>query len=213
MANHIMVSDLPPNFPTLTDGRVLMAALAGMDKDRFSLTFLNGIQVCCASGSSCNVHPNAAPVEESPHCCMNCTLKFHSCIACSGSCFRDWFLIVVVGERFSKLMLPQFGKEKFDQYNNNLSFSPLELYSYCKSSLPLSMDACRLSDAATTLAKASLSSTVATTLTEASLESNDASGNNHGGITNNSVACADTDGILGFDMRSEQHYKDNKILR
>jgi hypothetical protein len=36
LINHIMVSKLPPDFPTLPDGRVLAAALGGMDKDRFS---------------------------------------------------------------------------------------------------------------------------------------------------------------------------------
>jgi len=85
-----MDSDLSPACPTLPDGRVLTAALAGMDEDRFGFMFLNGMQVCCASGSSCNIHPNATPVEESIHCCMNCTLKFHLCITCSGCYFRDW---------------------------------------------------------------------------------------------------------------------------
>ena len=95
--NHIMVSDLPPNCSTLPDGHVFTAAFVGMDKDRFSSMFLNDIQVRCASGSSCNVHSNAAPVEESPHHCMNCALKFHLCITCSGSRFGDWFLVVTGG--------------------------------------------------------------------------------------------------------------------
>jgi hypothetical protein len=55
LINHIMVSELPPNCPTLPDGRILTAALIGMDKDRFSSMFLDGIQVRCASGSSCSV--------------------------------------------------------------------------------------------------------------------------------------------------------------
>ncbi len=92
MANHIIVTDLPPDCPTLPDGRVLAAALVGMEDDRFRSMFLNGIQVCCASGSSCNVHPNAAPVAESFHRCMSCALKFHLCITCSGCHFGDWCL-------------------------------------------------------------------------------------------------------------------------
>ncbi len=87
-----MVTALPPNCPTLPDGRVLMAALVGMEDDSFGSMFLNGIQVCCASGSSFNVHPNVAPVEESFHCCMNCALKLHLCITCSGCHFGLWFL-------------------------------------------------------------------------------------------------------------------------
>jgi hypothetical protein len=74
VANHIMVTALPPDCPTLLDGRVLMAALVGMEDNKFGSMFLNVIQVCCASGSSCNVQPNAAPIEESFHCCMNCAL-------------------------------------------------------------------------------------------------------------------------------------------
>jgi hypothetical protein len=45
LINHIMVSILSPNCPTLPDGRVLTAALVGMDKDRFNSMFLDGIQV------------------------------------------------------------------------------------------------------------------------------------------------------------------------
>jgi hypothetical protein len=146
--------------------------------------FLNGIQDCCAFGSSCNVHPNTAPVEESFHRCMNCALKFHLCITCSECCFGDWFL-GAAGGGGSKLMLLQYGQEKFDHYNDDLSLSPLELCSYCKSSLSLSMDALCSSAAATTLAKASHSSATTITLAKkASLEvsdlqhvSNDASGN------------------------------------
>jgi hypothetical protein len=85
LINHIMVSILSPNCPTLPDGRVLTAALVGMDKDGFNSMFLDGIQVRCASGSSCNVHAGADSVEKSPHHCINCTLKFHVCIICSGS--------------------------------------------------------------------------------------------------------------------------------
>jgi hypothetical protein len=201
-----MVTALPPNCPTLPDGCVLMAALVGMEDDRFGSMFLNGIQVCCTSGSSCNVHPNAAPVEESFHHCMNCALKFHSCITCSGCCFGDWFL-GAAEEGFLKLMLKQYGQEKLDHYNNDLSLLPLELCSYCKSSLSLSIDALCSSAAMTTLAKASRSSATATTLAKEANVSNDASGNNHNGITTTSIGCADMDGILDFTMCSEQHYK------
>ena len=62
LINHIMVSELPPNCPTLLDGRILTATLVGMDKDRFSSMFLDGIQVRCASGSSCNIHASADSV-------------------------------------------------------------------------------------------------------------------------------------------------------
>jgi hypothetical protein len=62
---------------------------------------------------------------------------------------------VAKGE-FSKLMLSEYGQERYNQYSNNLSSLPLELCSYCKSSLSLSMDALRSSDGATaTLARAS----------------------------------------------------------
>ena len=74
VANHIMVTALPPDCPTLPDGHVLTAALVGMEDNRYGSMFLNGIKVCCAFGSSCNIHPNAAPVEESFHCNMNCAL-------------------------------------------------------------------------------------------------------------------------------------------
>ena len=196
-----MAADMPPDCPTLPDGRVLTAALVGMEDDRFGSMFLNGIQVCCASGSSCNVHPNAAPVAESFHRCMNCALKFHSCITCSGCHFGDWCLGAAEGG-FSKSMLLQYGQEKFDHYKNDLSLSPLELCSYCKSSLSPSMDALYSSAAAPRLAKASRSSATTTTLAEDADVSNDASGNNHDGIKTTSIACADTDGILDFSMCS-----------
>jgi hypothetical protein len=69
-----MVTVLTLNCPTLPDGHVLTAALVRMEDDRFGSMFLNGIQVCCASGSSWNVHPNTAPIEESFHRCMDCAL-------------------------------------------------------------------------------------------------------------------------------------------
>ena len=73
LINHIMVSVLPPDCPTLPDGRALTAALVGMDKDRFNSMFLDGIQVRCESGSSCNVHAGADSVEKSSHCDYNDT--------------------------------------------------------------------------------------------------------------------------------------------
>ena len=87
-----MVSDLPSICLTLPDGCVLTVALVGMANDRFGSMFLNGIQVCYVSGSSCNVHPNTTPIEESFYRCMNCALEFHLCITCSGCHFGDWFL-------------------------------------------------------------------------------------------------------------------------
>jgi len=216
-----MVSELPPDCPTLPDGCVLTATLVGMDKDRFSSMLLDGIQVRCASGSSCNVHAGADSVEKSPHRCMNCALKFHSCITCSGSCFGDWYLVVAKGG-FLKSMLSEYGQEKYDQYSNDLSSLPLELCSYCKSSLSLSMDALRSSDGATaTLAKASGDTALAkasgdTTLAKAFGDTTlaEASGNDHGGIANNSVPCADMVGINGVALSSEQHYNNsNNSLR
>jgi hypothetical protein len=38
-----------------------------MDKDRFNSMFLDGIQVRCKSGSSCNVHAGADSVEKASH--------------------------------------------------------------------------------------------------------------------------------------------------
>jgi hypothetical protein len=103
-----------------------------------------------------------------------------------------------------KSILLQYGQEKNNQYSNNLSSLPLELCSYCKSSLSLSMDAlCLSSGATTTLAKANISSTSATTTLVK------ASGDNHDGITYNSIPCVDTDGIIGVALSSEQHYKNN----
>ncbi len=45
----------------------MTAALVRMDKDRFNSMFLDGIQVRCESGSSCNAHIGADSVEKSPH--------------------------------------------------------------------------------------------------------------------------------------------------
>ena len=51
----------------------MTAAVVGMDKDRFNSMFLDGIQVRCESGSSCNVHAGADSVEKSSHCDYNDT--------------------------------------------------------------------------------------------------------------------------------------------
>jgi hypothetical protein len=62
---------------------------------------------------------------------------------------------VAKGE-FLKSMLSEYGQEKYNQYSDDLSSSPWELCSYCKTSLSLSMDALRSSDGVTaTFAKAS----------------------------------------------------------
>ena len=75
------------------------------------------------------------------------------------------------------------------------------------------MDALRSSDGATdTLAKASGDNTLAKASGNTTLAK--ASGNDHGGITNNSVPCADTVGFDGVLLSSEQHYKNsNNSLR
>ena len=62
-----MASTSPPKCPVLPDGLALTAAFVGMDKDRFSLMFAEDVQVLCASGSDCKIHPGAGPVDESFH--------------------------------------------------------------------------------------------------------------------------------------------------
>ena len=47
-----MVSALPPDCPTLPDGRVLTAALVGMDEGRFSSMFLDGIGTLAPLGGT-----------------------------------------------------------------------------------------------------------------------------------------------------------------
>jgi hypothetical protein len=118
----IMASTSPPKCPVLPDGRALTAAFVGMDKDRFSSMFADDVQVLCASGSDCKIHPGAGPVDESFHRCMNCALKFHSCITCSGVRFADW-----ISAASAREMLSQCGQEKFDRYKDDFFLSPLEL--------------------------------------------------------------------------------------
>ena len=110
-------------------------------------------------------------------------------------------------------MLSEYGQEKFNQYSNDLSSSPLELCSYCKLSLSLSMYALCSSDGANdTLAKASGDTTLAKSSGNTPLA--EASGDDHGGIANNSVPCANMDNIIGVALSSEQHYKNsNNSLR
>jgi len=119
-------------------------------------------------------------------------------------------------------MLSEYGQEKYDQYSNDLSLSPLELCSYCKLSLSLSMDALRSSDGDTaTLAKASGNTALAkasgdTTLAKASGDTTlaKASCDDYGGIANNSVPRADMVSINGVALSSEQHNKNsNNSLR
>jgi hypothetical protein len=64
--------------------------------------------------SDCNVHPGAGPVGESFYCCMNCTIKFHSCITCSGVQFGDWISPVLLHAASSVSTLSQCGQENFD---------------------------------------------------------------------------------------------------
>jgi hypothetical protein len=97
MINHIMLSELPPDCPTLPDGASSRLHLLGWTRIDSARMYLDGIQVRCVSGSSCNVHVGADSVEKSPHRCMKCALKFHSCITCSGSCFGHWYLVVTKG--------------------------------------------------------------------------------------------------------------------
>ncbi len=134
-----MVSELPPDCPALLDGCIQTHVLDGMDKDRFYSLFLDGVQIHCASGAKCNIHPGASPVDESPHRCMNCALKFHSCITCGGSPFGDW-LCLPINEGFSCQMLSLYGQERFAAYKDDL-LSPLEISFYCQDNLCLNIEA------------------------------------------------------------------------
>jgi hypothetical protein len=71
--------------------------------------------------SDCNVHPGAGPVGESFYCCMNCTIKFHSCITCSGVQFGDWISPVLLHAASSVSTLSQCGQENFDHYKDVFS--------------------------------------------------------------------------------------------
>jgi hypothetical protein len=137
-----MASILPPKkCPVLPDGGILTAAFVGMDKDRFSPMFIKDHQVICTLGSDCKICPRAGSINESIHCCMNCTLKFHSCITCSGVRFADWLSGAAAGREFSASMLSEYGQEKFNHNNDNFSSSLLELCSYCQKSITLSINA------------------------------------------------------------------------
>jgi hypothetical protein len=72
---------------------------------------------------------------------MNCTLKFHSCITCSGVRFADWLSGAAAGREFSVLMLLQYGQEKFNLYKDDFSSLPLELCLYCQKSIARGIDA------------------------------------------------------------------------
>ena len=85
-----IMASIPPKCPVLPDSRALTAAFVVMDEDRFSLIFTKDVQVLCASGSDCKVHPGAGPVDSSIHWCKNFAQKFYSCITCSGVQFADW---------------------------------------------------------------------------------------------------------------------------
>ena len=108
-----------------------------MDENRFSSMFADNVHVLCASGSDCKVHPGAGPVSLSINRCMNCALKFHSCITCSGVQFSDWISGAAASARE---MLSQYGQEKFDCYKDDFSSLPLELCSYCQKSIALSIN-------------------------------------------------------------------------
>jgi hypothetical protein len=72
---------------------------------------------------------------------MNCALKFHSCITCSGVRFADWISSAAAGGEFSASMLSEYGQEKFNCYKDDFSLSLLELCSYYQKSIALSIDA------------------------------------------------------------------------
>jgi hypothetical protein len=137
-----MTSILPPEkCPVLPDGRVLTAAFVGMDKDRFSSMFIEDHQVIYTSGSDCKIHTGADPVDESIHHCMNCALKFHSCVTSSGVRFADWLSGAAAGGEFSVSMLLEFGQEKYNHYKDDFSSLPLELCLYCQKSIAMGINA------------------------------------------------------------------------
>jgi hypothetical protein len=108
----------PKKCPVLPDGRVLTAAFVGMDKERFSSMIIKDHQVICALGSDCKIHPGAVSVNESIYRCMNCALKFHSCITCSRVRFADWLFGAAAGGEFSTSMLSEYGQEKLNHYKD-----------------------------------------------------------------------------------------------
>jgi hypothetical protein len=105
-----------------------------MDKDRFSSMFAKDVQVLCASGSDCKVHPGAGSVDSSIHWCMHCALKFHSCSTCSGVQFTDW-----ISSAAARGMLSQYGQDKLYCYKDDFSLLPFKLCSYCQKSIALSI--------------------------------------------------------------------------
>ncbi len=119
----------PKKCPVLPDGHILTAAFVGMDKDRFSSMFIDNYQVIFPSGSDCKIHPSAGSVNESIHWCMNCALKIHSCITCSGVRFADRIFGAAAGVEFSVSVLSEYSQEKFNHYKDNFSLLPLELCS------------------------------------------------------------------------------------
>jgi hypothetical protein len=112
-----------------------------MDNDRFSLMFIKDHQVICNSGSDCKIHTGAGPVDESIHHCMNCALKFHSCITCSGVRFTDWLSGAAAGGEFSVSMLSEYGQEKYNHNKDDFSSLLLELCLYCQKSIALGINA------------------------------------------------------------------------
>jgi hypothetical protein len=117
-----MTSILPPKkFPVLPDGHLLTAVFVGMDEDRFSSMFIEDHQVICTLGSDCKIHAGAGPVDESIHHCMNCALKFHSCITCSGVRFADWLSSAAAGGEFSVSMLLEYSQKKYNHYKDDSS--------------------------------------------------------------------------------------------
>jgi hypothetical protein len=72
---------------------------------------------------------------------MNCALKFHSCITCSGVRFADWLSGAAAGGEFSASMLLGYSQEKFNHYKDDSSLLPLKLCSYCQKSIALSINA------------------------------------------------------------------------
>ena len=168
--------------------------------------FADCVQVLCASGSYCycKVHPGAGPVNESFHRCMNCALKFHSCITCSGVQFADWISGAAGRGGSSVLMLSQYGQEKFDCYKDDFSSLPLELCSYCQKSIALSINVGLSCGAVVVTATAALATTTAAV--PPAVAGMSASPASNPGLAGDEMGTA-----TGELLSSEEHHKKNHI--
>lgn len=109
----------------LANNEALTAETTGVDSITFRNSFdLDDNQIVCASGLACT---NPEPVEGSTHRCFNCTLKYHSLFQCGVLFFEDFLSgKEKEGERvFHHSMLSPNGREKYVQYNGDISNLPI----------------------------------------------------------------------------------------